>query len=339
MTIHKFIRLFSLTVASLFWASCSESNPQFPVPQSTNPDSSSDANESSSSELSSSAIASESSSSETPPQSSSSEFPASSSSDVESSSSVNSSSSSEGYVLARDTSVTCEKYWSTVSICSSIYDCNTLRGYLKQKQSVSEKILNFWEEELETCDAIELQAVTVYGISPCSSTRLKYQMKCSNDSTYLDFITDGNLAYTSENEYNEAKGIVPKDLVESCPQENFALFTDILADVQKVLYEKIVSELTNNASLTEAQTSYLEDLLDRENKTLKGELAPYCSEGVSIRFSNMDNRSDNWFDGYIAKTKICEDGTPVITERYKQKYDAILAECLEIIEKRSKAPE
>ncbi len=169
--------------------------------------------------------------------------------------------------------------------------------------------------------------------------RLKYQMKCSNDSTYLDFITDGNLAYTSENEYNEAKGIVPKDLVESCPQENFALFTDILADVQKVLYEKIVSELTNNASLTEAQTSYLEDLLDRENKTLKGELAPYCSEGVSIRFSNMDNRSDNWFDGYIAKIKTCEDGTPVITERYKQKYDAILAECLEIIEKRSKAAE
>ena len=43
------------------------------------------------------------------------------------------------------------------------------------------------------------------------------------------------------------------------------------------------------------------------------------------------------FDGYIAKTKTCEDGTPVITERYKQKYDAILAECIEIIENEVKA--
>ena len=342
MTIHKFFRLFSLSVASLFWASCgNDSNPQFPVAQAANPDSSSDANESSdsSSEFSSSAVAPESSSSDTPPQSSSSES-ASSSSGVESSSSANSSSSSLSvsssssiptYVLARDSSITCETFWQTVPICSKNYDCDDLKNFLKPKQSVSEKLLTFWEQELESCGAIQLLNATVYGISPCASTRMKYKMKCSNDSTYLDFITDGNLAYTSENEYNEAKGIVPKDLVESCPQEDFALFSDILADVQKELYKKIVDELMIDSSLTEAQIKYLENLLDRENKTLKVGLAPYYLENRPVERSNLNYMAENWFDGYIAKTKTCEDGTPEITERYKQKYDAILAECMEII--------
>jgi hypothetical protein len=233
--------------------------------------------------------------------------------------------------LARDSSITCETFWQTVPICSKNYDCDDLKNFLKPKQSVSEKLLTFWEEELESCGAIQLLNATVYGISPCASTRMKYKMKCSNDSTYLDFITDGNLAYTSENEYNEAKGIVPKDLVESCPQEDFALFSDILADVQKELYKKIVDELMIDSSLTEAQIKYLENLLDRENKTLKVGLAPYYLENRPVERSNLNYMAENWFDGYIAKTKTCEDGTPEITERYKQKYDAILAECMEII--------
>ena len=62
MNIRKFWRLSCLTVASLFWASCSESNPQFPIAQSANPDSSADANgEGFGDESSSSAVAPESS--------------------------------------------------------------------------------------------------------------------------------------------------------------------------------------------------------------------------------------------------------------------------------------
>lgn len=345
MTIHKFFRLCSLTVASLFWASCgTDSNPQFPMAQAANPDSSADVGnlssassetessasvepESSSSQIepSSSAEFSESSSSTIVPPTSSSDTPASSSSSVSSSSTI------PTYVLARDSSVTCETFGVAVPICSKDYDCNDLTNFLKQKQSVSEKLLTFWEKELESCGAIQLQNAALYGIGPCASTRIKHKMKCSNDSTYEDFRIDEKLAYTSEKEYNEAKGIVPDDLVESCPQEDFALFPDILADVQKELYKKIVDELMIDSSLTEVQIKYLENLLDRENKTLKVGLAPYYLENRPVERSNLNYMAENWFDGYIAKTKTCEDGTPEITERYKQKYDAILAECMEII--------
>lgn len=351
MTIHKFFRLFSLTVASFFWASCSDSNPQFPVAQAANPDSSADVGNlsSASSETESSAsVESVSSSSQIEPSSSAKSFesssstivPPQSSSDtpVSSSSSVSSSSTIPTYILARDSSVTCTRTWHTVSICAQDYDCNDLKNFLEQKQSVSEKLLTYWEDELASCEAVIEQFAPLYGIGPCASTRMKYEMKCSNDSTYKNFRIDGDLAYTCEKEYNDAHGIVPEDLVESCPQEGFALFVDILADVQKALYEKIVNELMKDSSLTESQTAYLESLLDRENKTLKYNLAPYFTENGDVKYTNgLYDVSENWFDGYIAKTKTCEDGTPVITERYKQKYDAILAECLEIIEKNSKA--
>lgn len=355
MTIHKFFRLCSLTVASLFWASCgTDSNPQFPVAQAANPDSSVDVgvgnlssasseNDSSVSvepasgssqtaEPSSFAESSESSSSTNVPPTSSSDTPASSSSSVSSSSTI------PTYILARDSSVTCTRTWHTVSICAQDYDCNDLKNFLEQKQSVSEKLLTYWEDELASCEAVIEQFAPLYGIGPCASTRMKYEMKCSNDSTYENFRIDGDLAYTCEKEYNDAHGIVPEDLVESCPQEGFALFVDILADVQKALYEKIVNELMKDSSLTESQTAYLESLLNRENKTLKYNLAPYFTENGDVKYTNgLNYESENWFGGYIAKTKTCEDGTPVITERYQEKYNAILAECLEIIEKNSKA--
>jgi len=79
--------------------------------------------------------------------------------------------------------------------------------------------------------------------------------------------------------------------------------------------------------------------LDRENKTLKGPFSPYLPADYKSDSWLIKEKSSAWFTGYVAKTKTCEDGTPVITERYQQKYDAILAECIEIIEKNSKAAE
>lgn len=346
MNIRKFWRLSCLTVASFFWASCSDSNPQFPAQSLANPDSSADVgnlSSASSKTESSASVESVSSSSQIESSSSAKSFesssstivPPQSSSDtpVSRSSSVSSSSTIPTYILARDSSVTCTRTWHTVSICAQDYDCNDLKNFLEQKQSVSEKLLTYWEDELASCEAVIEQFAPLYGIGPCASTRMKYEMKCSNDSTYKNFRIDGDLAYTCEKEYNDAHGIVPEDLVESCPQEGFALFVDILADVQKALFEKIVNELMKDSSLTESQTAYLESLLDRENKTLKYNLAPYFTENGDVKYTNgLNYESENWFGGYIAKTKTCEDGTPVITERYKQKYDAILAECMEIIE-------
>lgn len=335
MNIRKFWRLCCLTVASFFWASCgSDVNPQIPMPSPANPDSSSDLNESSSSEESSSSVASESSSSE---------VLAVSSTEVESSSSHSpiSSSSSAEYVLARDPSVSCEKVWQQVSICAKEYSCDELKTILEKKQSVSEKLLSSWEEELESCEGISEMSPAVYGCSPCCSTKLFFKMWCSNGDTYAHYVTDENKkVYTSIQEYNEIQGIVPENLTESCPQGEYALFVDVLADVQTTLYEKLSKQLEENSSLTEKGKAYLERLLDQEKKALKGYLYPYLFdyyEDSDWYGYKMKQASKNWFNGYIAKTKTCEDGTPVITERYQQKYDAILAECIEIIENEVKA--
>lgn len=359
MTIHKFFRLCSLTVATLFWASCgTDSNPQFPVAQATNPDSSADVGagnlSSASSEMepsesagpasSSSEIAAPSSSSESLEASSSADvMPASSSetsspnSSLSSSSDVSSSSESVLYVLARDTAVTCEKGTYKKSACpqttrSARLSCEGYMEKLGRDTTISEKILNAWEDGLVSCGAI-MENVTVYGvISPtCYSTTMVEapMFECSNGTShYNDFVEEGNKLYLNQDEYNEAHGIFPEDLTQSCKQENFALFTDILADVQKALYERIVKNLEENTTLSEAKKDYLKTLIDAENKTLEGTFAPYFSGDHDYSYSfELKTASKNWFNGYIAKTKTCPDGTPETTDRYQKMYDAIYAEC------------
>lgn len=360
MNIRKFWRLSCLSVASLFWASCgTDSNPQFPAQSLASPNSSADANGGGLSDASSSsAITPESSSSEIAPlQSSSSEIPVTNSATAESSSSEGSSSSHSSsssakiYALARDPSVTCDTVHTMVSnpnCQSSDRDCDGYKKYLGSDTTISEQILTIWEEKLESCEAIPEMSPLVYGIEPSITCMPFYPVvyyKCSNDSTYSynNCWLDDNLIYTNRQEYNEAHGISSSsspessssatDLVKSCAQGDFALFVDILADVQTTLYEKFSKQLEEDSSLTENGKKYLEGLLDHGKKAFKVKLAPYLYSDYGDYYGwEMSRKTDLWFNGYIAKTKTCEDGTPVITDRYKDKYDAILAECIEIIE-------
>ena len=344
MNIRKFWRLSCLSVASLFWASCgTDSNPHFPAQSLASPNSSADANgEGFGDESSSSTAVPESSSSDSAMQSSSSDAPALSSSAVESSSSA------PIYALARDSSVTCEEIQNVVPNPRFSYSaCDDYQKRLSSDMNISEKILTEWEEKLQSCEAIPEMSPAVYGIEPTVSyptVIMETSFKCSNDSTYENYVLDDNLIYTSSQEYNEAHGISSSsspessssatDLVKSCAQGDFALFVDILAEVQTALYEKFSKQLEENSSLNEKGKEYLEGLLDHEKKAFKANLAPYMlSDYYDDTYGwGMSRKTDLWFNGYIAKTKTCEDGTPVITERYKEKYDAILAECLEIIE-------
>ena len=176
MNIRKFWRLSCLTVASLFWASCSsDSNPQFPIAQAANPDSSADATESSSSDAalteSSSSLPTEEATSSSDEGTSSSLDAAMSSSNVESSSSVGAtsvSSSSEAvkYVLARDPSVTCVQTTYKRSYCpepSYSPSCDDYKRYLGKDTTVSEKLLTSWIEKLESCGVIR-EPEPVYGV-------------------------------------------------------------------------------------------------------------------------------------------------------------------------------
>ena len=366
MTIHRIWRLCCLTVASFFWASCdSDSSTQATDSDIPEPDSSADYEKSSSSEGASvSSSAAESSSSETSlsssslaektPGSSAENALSSSETAISSSSDVASSASTPQFVLARDASVICRDSSYRVAACSSTkgLTCDDYKKYLAKDTTLSKSLLTEWEDKLQKCGAIE-EFVALYGIAydPCATaTKLVSVMKCSDGSTYKDFVQEGNLIYTSTEEYNEAHGISsssvaesssssssePEDLVKNCPHEDFALFADILAEVQKEIYERISLKLNDpGQSLTEAQKQFYEGLLDRDNKKLKGNLSPYYMDEYEydVMHTSLSYESKNWFDGYIAKTETCAGGTSVTTERYQDLYDKILKECLDKLDR------
>ena len=159
MNIRRFLSLGFVSVASIFWASCdSESNPQTPD-NSQDPESSADAAKSSSSAVPESSAAEPESSAEAVSSSSEESVPPPSSSDIAQSSS----SSVERLKLARDTSVTCSSYVTMQQQCSQSqssepsYSCMELQEFLKKDTTVSEKILNKWEEMLE-CEVLPFRS-------------------------------------------------------------------------------------------------------------------------------------------------------------------------------------
>jgi len=347
MNIRKFWRLSCLTVASLFWTSCTDSNSDAMAtlgPQSLSPESSS-AN--SSAVESSSAEAPAMSSAETAPPSSSADVPPASSSDALaiSSAEVASSASVASYVLAKDPSVTCKDSTYKRSNCpedTRAFTCSDYKIWLGNEKSLSQKILTEWENKLQSCGAIR-EPEPVYGIvTPVCYPSAFYDapmIKCSNGSLFKSYKIDGNLVYGSEDEYNEARGIFPEDLVKNCPQSEFALFTDVLADVQTTLYEKLSKQLEEDSTLTEKGKEYLEGLLDNEKKTLKGPFSPYLPVDYTSDEWLLKEKSSYWFSGYIAKFKTCDDGTPSKTENYLKIRGMILAEALDLISKNVKAAE
>ena len=356
MNVRRLFRLSCLSVAGLFWASCgSDSSTQAvdsDVPES---DPSADVSGgNSSAEMSETSSSSEQLSSEQESQSSA-EFANSSAVEESSSSDAEISSSSEAsndkkYKLASDTSVTCEQTeYKTVSACPSSgtsYDCMDYKKFLATDTTVSEKILNAWEEKLEFCGAIR-EEVALYGIvAPvCAGVTFIPQYECSNGSSYSGGVVEEDLFYTSQSEYNEAHGVSSSSVAESsssesekmvqnCPREGFALFADVLAEVQKEIYEKLSNMLdVSDLALTDAQKQFYEGLLDRENKKLKGNLSPYYMDEYEhdVMYASLKRDSEHWFDGYIAKTYTCAGGTSVTNEHYQEKYDKILQECMDII--------
>ena len=337
MNIRKFFRLSCLTVAGLFWASCGgDSNSQGPD-NTPDPESSSDVTGTSSS--------AEPESSSVVPESSSSDVALSSSSDVGESSS----SGEEKLRLARDTSVTCTTYLSVVESCpvssEPYYSCMDLQEFLKKDTTVSEKILNKWEKKLLSCGAIQ-EEVPLYGIvyQVCPHYSVPY-LKCSDGKDYKLYAQDNGIAYVTEKEYYEthssssvaessSSSAEPEDLVTNCPQDSFALFVDVLADVQKELYERIVKVLDENDTLPEAKRAFLDSIINREEKTLRGNLYPYQrGQFYDLKYISLKRTSDYWFDGYVAKTRTCTEGTPETTALYREKYDGILQECLDLINK------
>jgi hypothetical protein len=370
MNIRKVWRLCCVSVASLFWASCgSDSTTQATAPEINDPEtpgsSSAEPTSSEQAPTSSSSLEADPGSSEMLPlssaeaeSSSSVDVPGSSDSQESSSSEEASSSSSEQLVLASNPSVTCTKFNDYESVCgsttsSSKLSCMDLQEFLKADTAVSWQTMRKWEDDLERCGAIQ-EEVALYGIiyNPCDSYRIVSKLKCSDGRTYNWYKVEDGVVYTSEEEYNRAKGISSSSEAESssseaessssslpenyvqCSLDGFALFADILADVQKEIYQRLSDALEiPDLGLTDAQKQFYEGLLDRENKKLKGNLSPYYMDEYEhdVEHASLKYDSKQWFDGYIAKTYTCVGGTLSTNERYQEKYDKILKECLDII--------
>ncbi|MBR1745137.1 MAG: hypothetical protein IJ734_04010 [Fibrobacter sp.] len=343
MNIRRVIRLSCLSVMGLFWASCgSDSDSSTGVPllnPGTDPDSSSDA-------LLQTSSSAEPNSADAVPESSSSDDAVTSSSDVEESSSSN-----DGRVkLSRDPSVTCTVKYTLGSDCLSSgssepsYSCMQLQEFLAKDTTVSQKILDKWEEKLMSCGAVQ-EPEPVYGIvyTTCQHVVISYLDDCTDGKGYDLYGQDDGIAYITKAEYDEvhssssvaeSSSSAPEDLVTNCPRDSFAMFVDVLADVQKGLYEEIVEELDKNDTLPEAKRAFLDSIINREEKTLRGNLYPYQrGQYYGLEYVSLKYDSECWFNGYIAKTKTCADGTPETTELYREKYEDIFWECLNLIEK------
>ena len=220
-----------------------------------------------------------------------------------------------------------------------------LQEFLKKDTTVSEKILNKWEEMLESCGAIRvMEAQPVYGIIyPVCPYIMSTYLKCSDGKTYQEYASEDGIAYVTKKEYDEthssssvaessSSSEEPEDMVTNCPQDTFVLFTDILKDVQADMYEKITWFIDSDSGLTESVKTYYESVLDRENRTLKGRFAPYLADGnydPADEGGTLKRESEFWFSGYIPKTQTCADGTPEITERYTHLFERIESECFE----------
>ena len=134
-----------------------------------------------------------------------------------------------------------------------------------------------------------------------------------------------------ESAYGYSFTEVSENIVKNCPQSEFSLFADILAEVQKALYVWVDKQLVEDASLTSKAKGYLEGLLDRNHETLRGKYAPYDLYSDEAA-ENYIVESKFWFNGFVAKTMTCEGDSSVTSDRYKEWYDDIYQECVEIIE-------
>ena len=291
MKIRRRLGKILLSVTAMFWASCSDNaQPLYgtvsvddPAPES------SEAIESSSSipseDLSSSSAAVSSESSEL----SSSDTPESSSS----SSVGNQSSSSAEFRLASDTSVTCTSakvvYDECVYTGGSSESCYSLEDNLKTNTSQTIEELIKIEDRLENC----VEAVTVYGVSPCMhQMRTTTSYECSDKKTY----------------WYEKNG-----LIYTYPE-----------------YDSLFNSSSSEASSSSAGPSPLCQKSDFINKriTVEGiskeklDSLAAAGETVSDSLKNCVRRSFPYEDGKYARTQIC-DGDTTVNPRYQAKLDSI----------------
>lgn len=291
MKYRSFLRKSILIIAGFFWASCGDDDAQ-PISISEHAPESSSSLEPSSSE--NSLPQSSNPNDSEPAEGISSSSPESSSSaptgDV-------SSSSGEQFKLASDTSVTCTSKQTSYSECvntagSSGETCYSIENDLRINTTLTIEELIEIENRLENC----IEAVTVYGVSPCMPRAITFtEYNCLNGKTYT-YLKDG-LVYTNAE------------------------------------YDSLFNSSSSEASSSSAAPSPLcqkTDFISKDGAILRSKEEKLDSlvaagETVSDSLKACVNRSIPYNVGKYAKTQIC-DGDTTVNPRYQAKLDSIREE-------------
>lgn len=291
MNYRSFLRKSILIITGFFWASCGEDDAQPITINEPAPESSSSLEPSSSE---SSLPQSSNPNDSEPAEGISSSSPESSSSaptgDV-------SSSSGEQFKLASDTSVTCTSKQTSYSECvntagSSGETCYSIESDLRINTTLTIEELIEIENRLENC----IEAVTVYGVSPCMPRAITFtEYNCSNGKTYT-YLKDG-LVYTNA-EYDS--------LFTSSSSEASSSSAAPSPLCQKTDFVK-KNDVSNNC---------INEKLDSLST---------AGETVSDSLKTCVTTSFPYKDGEYAKTQIC-DGDTTVNPRYQAKLDSIREE-------------
>lgn len=280
---------FLLSVAALFWASCSDDAQ--PLYGTIGIDDSAPESSESLEPISSTAIEEASSSSEA----TSSETPASSSSAPD----EISSSSSAKYRLASDTTVTCKDSTFAYNECvyiggSSAETCSSPEYELQNNATLTiEKLIKI-EDRLENC----ADAAPVYGVPSCmNQMRWNTKYYCSNGNIYSH--GKNGLVYTND-EYN--------DLFVS---------SSSVAESSSSAAPSPLCQKTDFVNKSEVRQDCISEKLDS--------LAA-AGETVSDDLKKCVNTTVDYdYTGEFAKTQIC-DGDTTVNPRYQAKLDSIREE-------------
>ena len=288
---------FFLSVAAIFWASCSDDAQ--PLYGTIGIDDSAPESSESLKPISSTAIEETSSSSE-----------ATSSGTPESSSSTSannlSSNSAEQYRLANDTSVTCTSEQIIYSECVYLNTksdrsrtCPSLQADLENNTTRSIEELAKIEDDLENCS--DFLAEPLYGVPSCMhQARVRFEYKCSDGKTYTNLRAKDGLVYT-EAAYD-------------------SLFNSS-------------SSFTSSSSEASSSSAAPSPLCQKTDFVEKNEVSKNCinekldslaaaDENVTDSVRTCVNRSFRYDVGEYARTQIC-DGDTTVNPRYQAKLDSI----------------
>ncbi|PWJ63750.1 MULTISPECIES: hypothetical protein [unclassified Fibrobacter] len=225
------------------------------------------------------------------------------------------------------------------------------------------------------CETVTAYGVISYPPVIGHRTSVNITYKCSNREQYYSsysfsglikpenssFPRDENgVLYLTEEEYNAAKlsrasmaKATPKFAPEpdssnteetvppECDRMGFVEVDEIYESASKTLYAKYADELAND-SLSEDRRNFLNQVCDEQNSTIRKDILPE----YDVYYENLSSESQCslkgwlddsiWFSGYIARYQKRPDGTVEETERYREKFSAILNKLEEVIESKYK---